>query len=294
MRFTAFAMSLIMAATVFGTSCKSNKREIIPLEDVKLTDENTYSCTFDGNEREFTVYLPEETKGAPLVLMLHGFNESPKIMRRNTKFDEDAVPEGYAVCYAKALTASPTFSEGWNSGIGSSDTKDLEFLVSLADYLEKEYKLDTNRTFAVGFSNGAFMTYRLAMEASDVFEAVVSVAGMCPEMVWNERVDKISVGFFQVTGEKDDVVPKHSDGTADHSVAPAVEDVIDYWATANGLELMSEENIGKDSLITKYGGARSGREVWHLFVTGGRHSWSNENLTGINTNQLIIEFLDTQ
>ena len=292
--FTAIMMIFVMVFMYTATACSASKREIIPLESIEQIDDNNFVCSFDGIEHKLLLYLPENSKGAPLVMMLHGYAESPSIMKRSTCFEEDAVPEGYAVCYVEGTSANSSYVKGWNSGIGINDNRDLEFLISLADHLERQYGLDTDRTFAVGFSNGAFMTYRLAVEASDIFEAVVSVAGMCPEMIWDEREDKITVGLFQISGQKDDVIPKHSDGTADSSLAPAIEDVIDYFASANDLSLISEEDIGKDSIITRYGGSRTGREVWHIFINGGRHSWPSESLTGIDINQLIIEFLDTQ
>lgn len=291
---TALLMSLLLVFVFMVTSCTGPKREIIPLDSFEQIDGERYLCSFDGIEHELLLYLPEESKGAPLVLMLHGFNESPSIMERNTSFEEDAVPAGYAVCYVEGDAEGSSYGKGWNSGIGIDDSRDVDFLASLATRLESEFGLDSKHTFAVGFSNGAFMTYRLAVEASDVFEAVVSVAGMCPEMVWNERSDKLEAGLLQVSGQKDDVIPKYSDGTAASSVAPAIEDVIDYFATANGLSLISEEETGEDSILTRYGGARSGREVWHLFINGGRHSWPSERLTGIDINQLIISFLDVQ
>lgn len=287
-------VSLILVvgiASAMVTSC-GKKREVTRLSDVKMLEENKYSCTFDGVEHEFILCFPEETKNAPLILMLHGAGESAEAMRRNTNLDEDAVPEGYAVCYVTAAVDpnNPSLGKVWNSGTGIDEKKDCEFLVALVSYLEGEYGLDEDRTYAVGFSNGAFMTYRLAVEASDVFEATVSVAGIMPRTIWDERPEKSNVSIFQITGEDDAVVPKNSDGTAASAIAPAMEDVISYWAEADGLEFLGEETIGNDSLITRYGNDKD-IKVWHLFVTNGHHSWPQENITGIDTNALILEFL---
>ncbi|MCR4689801.1 MAG: prolyl oligopeptidase family serine peptidase [Lachnospiraceae bacterium] len=277
---------------------EAEKPERNPLSPEDITDEGDgkFSCSFDGVGHEFLTYFPEETKGAPLVLMLHGFGESGEKMRFATKFEEEAVPKGYAVVYVTGAAdpASGVTSTGWNNGQGAGENDDVGFLCALALYLQQTYETDPDRTFAVGFSNGAFMTHRLAVEAQDVFAAVVSVAGMCPEAIWEERKDTADVGFFQITGEKDNVVPKNSDGSAKHAKSPAIEDELDYWAAANGIAEKSEEACGKESTLTKYSGDGTKKQVWHLFIPGGRHSWPDEALTGVDANGLILEFLETQ
>jgi poly(3-hydroxybutyrate) depolymerase len=136
------------------------------------------------------------------------------------------------------------------------------------------------------------MTHRLAMEASDIFTAVVSVAGMMPEEIWINRNESNDVGIFQITGEKDDVVPKNSDGSAKYSKAPAIEDVMDYWVKSNGLEEAESSEIGKGSIFMKYAKEGKDRQVWNLFIKDGRHSWPDEKITGIDINALILEFME--
>ena len=289
-KFTSVLL-VIAAVSVLICGC-GKKREIVPLSDVTLIEQNKYSCTFDDVYHEFILCFPEDTKGAPLVLMLHGAGESAEAMKAATSFDETAVPEGYAVCYVTGAVDKGATSpiKGWNSGTVPGENNDTGFLVSLAAYLEEEYKLDKDRTFAVGFSYGAFMTYRLAVEAPDIFEATVSVAGVMPMTIWEERAEKADVGIFQISGSNDDIIPLREAS----AIAPSMEDVISYWAEADGLTLIGEEDIGKDSHITRYGADGKRAQVWDLVVSGGYHSWPLESITGIDTNALIIEFLETQ
>jgi poly(3-hydroxybutyrate) depolymerase len=138
------------------------------------------------------------------------------------------------------------------------------------------------------------MIHRLAMETQGTFAAFVSVAGMMKESVWEERRDTNTAGFFQITGEKDDVVPKNSDGSAAYAKAPAIEDVMEYWADSNGLKESETMQIGNDSALIKYRGKDTFRQVWHLVISDGHHSWPSEQYNQINTNALILEFLDSQ
>ena len=281
----------------FLTGCGQQKKTAAPaIEDVVQEKQDAYSCVFDGVKRDFLLELPAETEGAPLVLMLPGYGNTAESFRLQTQFEKDACPRGYAVAYVTGLPNPniPTSSNGWNSNADPEGNRDVEFLAALADWLQNTYNLDKSRMYAVGFSNGAFMTHRLAMDAQDTFTALVSVAGLMPESVWEERRENNSVGFFQITGEKDDTVPKNSDGSARYSRAPAIEDVMDYWADSNGLELSETEMIGNASVLTKYWSAEKQPQVWHLVVSDAHHSWPNEQYNQIDTNALILEFLDSQ
>ena len=169
----------------------------------------------------------------------------------------------------------------------------MEFLTALAKYLQSEYSLDRMNTFVIGFSNGGLMAHRLAMEG-DLFTACVSVAGWMPGSIWDLRREFNEKSVFQITGEKDEAVPKNSDGSAKYSNAPAIEDVMDYWAESNDLEQHESMTIGNGSLLTKYTGEGKTPQVWHLFVKDGRHSWPSERFNGIDTNTLILEFLESQ
>ncbi len=308
--------SLAEARETNARSVSGNK-----IENIALTGDGHYTCTFDGVEHDLILDLPEDSdgnpvdpKGSPLILMLHGYGSTAEAFRRDTGFHEDANKKGYTVVY---VTGAPnpgdaTSAAGWNYDAIDSGNKDVDFLKALVSYMEDQYQTDRTRRFAIGFSNGGFMCHRLAIEAADTFSAVVSVSGMMPEHIWAERPDTLHVSVFQLTGEKDDTIPKNSDGSARYAKAPAIEEVIEYYASANSLKLNETQTAGKDSVLTKYEKEsslsddaaklrsdpetkdrkdRAGSHVWHLVVKDGRHSWSAENVTGINTNQLILEFL---
>lgn len=70
--------------------------------------------------------------------------------------------------------------------------------------------------------------------------------------------------------------------------------MIAYYAAANGLIRSESVSVGRDSVLTKYTGDATDRQVWHLLVRDGRHSWSAERFTGIDTNRLILDFLEAQ
>ena len=268
---------------------------IVELSDVQSISDNKYTCSFENVKHDFIVYLPEDSDNAPFIIMLHGYGESGEGFCNKVHLEEEACERGFAVIYVDGASDpnDATSSSGWNSGIGKEGNNDVGFLCSLAKYLQNEYSLSSDRAYAVGFSNGAFMTHRLAMEASDVFAGVVSVAGKMPESVWNSKSSKNNISFFQITGDKDDVIPKNSDGSSKFSKDPAIEDVMDYWVSSNGLKLADQTEVGKGSVLTKYAGegtdART--KVWNLQVKDGRHAWPDESVCGFDMNSLILDFL---
>ncbi|MBR5798546.1 MAG: prolyl oligopeptidase family serine peptidase [Lachnospiraceae bacterium] len=266
------------------------------IEEIVQESESAYTCTYDGVKHDYILDLPEATKNAPLVVMLHGYGNTAESFRSMVHFEDDAVPCGYGVVYVTGAPApnDATASTGWNSGLGNEGNKDVDFLVELTKYLQREYGFDKKRTFAVGFSNGGFMTHRLAMEAADTYTAAVSVAGMMPQQIWENANGQNDISFFQITGEKDDVVPKDRDGSAKFAKSPAIETVMEYLAESAGLTEVETAEIGKASELLKYTKAGDKKQVWHLWVKDGRHSWPDEAITGIDVNALILEFLDTQ
>jgi len=291
--------SVVLLLAVLGliliglTGCGGSKAEVLPLDNLVQESEEKISFTCDGVNRYCLLEFPEQTEGAALVLMLHGHGESPERMRDVTHFEEKANELGYAVVYVSGSinAGDPMKAMGWQSGAFSEGNRDVEFLVSLAQYLQQTYSFDTERTYAAGFSNGAFMTHRLAMDASDTFSAVVSVAGKMPNVVWEGRSEKNDVSVLQITGEKDDVVAKNSDGSAKYSVDPAIEDVMEYWATSSGLKFTETVTVGERGELTKYDGKKA--KVWHLMIKDARHSWYNAQINKVDTNEAILEFFES-
>lgn len=287
-----FAFSCLVFTVIFS-GCSSEKKPL--LENIAQISNNAdsplkYNCTFNGTKHVFIIDFPDgkaSGEGCPLVVMLHGYGRSPESFREDSHFEKLANEKGYVVVYASGTGG------GWNSGLGLDNIKDVDYIIALTEYLQKEYKLDKKHTYAVGFSNGAFMTHRLAMEAPKTFSACVSVAGKLPEKIWEKRNKKNKVSVFQISGEKDSVVPKLLDGSAKTAKDPAIEDVMEYWAVTNGLDSKTEEMVGKGSVLTKYTKAGKQNQVWHLLVKDGRHDWPSVEHNGINMNEMIIDFFES-
>ena len=229
-----------------------------------------YTCTYGSTVRSFIVCKAAQSSPKALVLMLHGYAGSGESFMNDISFDEKATKKDFVLIFADGITDPDdrASAPGWNSGIKDSSKDDLGFLKSLVGIFQKEFGISKEKTFAVGYSNGAFMIHRLAVEDSEQFAAVASVAGFLPESVWKRRPEKISTAFLQINGTKDDVVPMHLNGSAKFNKNPAIEDVLEYYKSA----------------------APNPDSVKHIIIDGGRHAWPEEKFCGFDVDQVLIDF----
>lgn len=229
-----------------------------------------YTCTYGNTVRSFIVCKAAQSSPKALVLMLHGYAGSGESFMNDISFDEKATKKDFVLIFVDGISDpdDKTSAPGWNSGIKDSPKDDLGFLKSLVDIFQKKFGISKTKTFAAGFSNGAFMVHRLAVDASEVFTAAASVAGFLPESVWNRRPEKLSTAFIQINGTKDDVVPMNANGSAKYNKNPAIEDVLEYYRSANG----------------------SADSVKYISIEGGRHSWPEEKFCGFNIDQVLLDF----
>lgn len=229
-----------------------------------------YTCTYGNTVRSFIVCKAAQSSPKDLVLMLHGYAGSGESFMNDISFDEKATKKDFVLIFVDGISDpnDKTSAPGWNSGIKDSPKDDLGFLKSLVGIFQKEFGISKEKTFAAGFSNGAFMVHRLAVEDTAQFAAVASVAGFLPESVWNRRPEKLSTAFLQINGTKDDVVPMNANGSAKYNKNPAIEDVLEYYRSANG----------------------SADSVKYISIEGGRHSWPEEKFCGFNIDQVLLDF----
>lgn len=114
-----------------------------------------------------------------LVVALHGRGSTATEMRAVTQLEQHAAEEGLAVAYPNGMDG------GWGDDTFTTSSRpggdeDVRFLDELIDTLRSEPDIDDGPVGVVGFSNGASMALRYAIERPDDVRAVVSIAGQLP------------------------------------------------------------------------------------------------------------------
>jgi len=164
--------------------------------------------TVDGVVREALISVPEKAKSepTPVVFGFHGHGGSMKNAARTFRFHE-LWPEAIVV-YMQGLTTPGQITDpegrlpGWQKGIGEQQDRDLRFFDAVLASLEKDYKVDPNRIYASGHSNGGGFTYLLWAERGEIF-AAVAPSGSAALKIRRQLKPK---PMFHVAGENDPLV----------------------------------------------------------------------------------------
>lgn len=253
-----------------------------------------YTCTYQGVTRKFMLYCPEEVgAGAPLIMMLHTHGGTGLTFAQSSGMNASAREHGYVLAYPYGKP-DPTISNSpadWNCGVKDYNIDDVGYVTALAKYLQLTYGFSKENTFAAGYGSGAYMAYRLAANSPDTFRAIASVAGTMTGRAWEERSEKTTVGVLQINGTKDQVLPLNSTlSSKQFGSAPPLDGIIEYWISANGLDVHEEVTLSELTTAQCYSSAKSDTLVWHVEIQDGRHSWPSEQFSGIIVNDVILDY----
>lgn len=247
------------------------------------------SFSFEGLSRAYTVYLPATYitgDHLPLLLSLHGLTQNGNTMMQFTGFNTYADQYNFIVVYPDGINNS------WNVGFsGGSTANDVGFLSALIDTLHAQYGIDLNRVYSTGFSNGGFMSYRLACELTGKIAAIASVAGTMTDGAWGSCQPSREIPAMHIHGTNDFVV-FYNGGFGNKSVAQ----VLELWrgfgnCPSNAVIVNLPDLVAEGSTvqIQTWAPCDESVEVVHYKVVNGGHTWPGSvGVTGAgNTNRDI-------
>jgi polyhydroxybutyrate depolymerase len=193
---------------------------------------------------------------------------------------------GFAVCYPQGTTDSNGdnfWNVGYNFHFGVT-IDDVDFIVSLASYLQSTHQLNTLNTFFTGMSNGGELSYLLACEGPNVFRAFAPVAGtIFPNGLANNICTPVvPVSIFETHGRNDNVTLIGGD-PSDPYWGPylSIDTIINFWVNQNSLtDLVIDtfpnfNNPNKITISYKYSAPNSDNQVW-LYTHKSGHSWGDD------------------
>ena len=137
-----------------------------------------------GMERTFVFHAPVALPHrAPLLIAFHGSGETGEAFRRRTgaEFDRLADANGFVVVYPDG------YGRHWDDcrraasySARTQHIDDVAFVRTLIGYFQKALDVDPGQVFAVGHSNGAQMSIRLALELPNEIRAVAAISASLP------------------------------------------------------------------------------------------------------------------
>ncbi|MEV0392818.1 extracellular catalytic domain type 1 short-chain-length polyhydroxyalkanoate depolymerase [Polymorphospora rubra] len=245
--------------------------------------DHTLHLPWEGQTRDTLLHAPPGYRpgsATPLVVVLHGRPSNAAAVRETSRLDATADRHGFLVAYPNAP------QRAWN-GIGCcTDADDVGFLRHLVGELVSTWGVDPTRVYATGFSAGANMAWKLAVEGSDVFAAVAPVSGgFTGGRAYDDKGYKPPRPVPVVTFV----------GTSDRSHASMI-DGIGRWHDNLGCEPGRPTFVDAGRTVERTTArCADGSEIVHYVLTGMGHAWPGSPAyppAAIDANEVIWDFFD--
>eukprot|EP01043_Picozoa_sp_COSAG02_P029836 COSAG02_NODE_1875_length_10575_cov_19.141848_3_plen_338_part_00 len=263
----------------------------------------TISVRVGNATRKALLHLPPTrvTEAAPyaaLVLNWHGMMETPSEQQGLSDLDSVADSHGFVVAYpqggARATVLGhelPGYTHNGGGCCSSADTDgtrvdDVAFARALVTAVDAVVPINRSRVYSTGFSNGGFMSYRLACEASDTFAAVAAVSAVLAN---RPNLAMGSTQMFSCSPQRP-VPILHIHGTKDELVTytgnplfgwPPVEQCIHSWAGRNSrssrppqaVETFHNQSMRSNQSVRCVSYNAGMANVTQCTIDGGTHAW---------------------
>jgi polyhydroxybutyrate depolymerase len=248
--------------------------------------------------RTYEYYIPSSYTGSeevPLLFSFHGLGSNGLEQIDLTKFDVLAEQEGFIAVFPNAtnlpregnpcaeyLPPLPGAEIQWNLGAGSlqycAGIDDVGFVADMVDWFEANYKIDANRIYSTGMSDGALFSYLLAFNLTGTFAGIAPVCGPMPWGFGNPTTTPITVILMH--GTTDPILDYNGYGGLGGNVTYSVDETIAYWCGVDGINTTPVETVWgpttSDATVVHryvYSGGTDGTQVILYKVDGGGHTW---------------------
>lgn len=241
-------------------------------------DHTVYGLDLEGRRAALVApFGADPTEPLPLIIALHGYGSNVWQHSQYLGLIERINVDRFLL-----LMPNGTRDEGgnrfWNAtefccDFDEADTDDMEYLTSLLD--EASQLVGVGPVYAVGHSNGGFMSFRIACDGLPGLRGIVSLAGTT--FADEQRcADAEAVSILQIHGDADDVILYNG---AEYPGAP---ETVMRWARHLGCDFNAAETLadldlepgrqGEDTRVVRYRqGCADGTTIEHWRIVGGSH-----------------------
>lgn len=276
--------SLLISLLVVLTSCEKTEQSESEFQSLILNQ----SIIIDGTQRDYHIYVPNNSLNKPIVLLLHGNggNFDAVIGETDVKSPQKiwlelAEQNEFIVLIPNGSLGSED-RRGWNDcrndAQGNPQTDDVLFISELLEKVKSEYNHNEDKVYIAGISNGGQMAIRLALEIPEKITAFASViASMSDSSECTNSTVPISALFMN--GTEDPILPY--DGgqmTGNRGLVKSTEENISYWTNRNNItnapieQTINDINNSDNCNAVKYSyqnGSNNTEVMLYKIISGG-------------------------
>ncbi len=247
---------------------------------------------FGGMKRSYYVHLPAlaRDKPLPLLILLHGGGGGAAQALKNYPLAPLADREGFILVAPNGTGPLQrellrTWNVGWGFGYAQKNkVDDVGFVRALIGQLKKDYRVDPERVYLTGLSNGAILCHYAGAANSDLLAGIAPVVGCAgggetPELTF-PTAPKHPLNVIMFNGELDKHVPLKGGKQELHTEKQAryvcsAQQSAQFWVKANSCQSKPKIEELSEQKATRYtwsGGKQNTRVIlWVLHNQG--HAW---------------------
>ena len=270
--------------------------------------ESVLTLESGGKTRTCVVHLPkgfDDKQPIPVVISYHGAGGTgigfiPTFRHAADKYH-------FIVACPDGIVGK---SHVWNSllghgdaggqnaqGVGADDVDDVAYTRDLLKALRAKYNTNPARQYVCGFSSGAYMASRAAVDLSDEFAAATIVCGSLGtrlnadgKLTIENPAPALPISVLTFYCKKDGLI-KWDGAITKLGVIKSIPDCVKTFAKADGCATpVTETRDAKKGVErTIYMGGKAGTEVKLVIVENLNHSWPQLK-DGVDANEEMWDF----
>ncbi|MFY1621877.1 prolyl oligopeptidase family serine peptidase [Micromonospora sp. WMMD735] len=196
---------------------------------------DAFSHHVSGSGMKYRLYSPKRSPRhgrRPLILWLHGAGEGASLpdgyydnettLRANRGALGFATPQGQRI-FSDAYVVAPQSTSYWMQ----DGPRFAPLIADIVKDLVRRERVDPDRIYVVGCSNGGYMSLKMTVAYPDLFAASVPICGVVeplggegPPLVTDAELAAIDTPTWLVTSRDDDTVPPATNTVHAHGLIP--------------------------------------------------------------------------
>ena len=261
------------------------------------------SLQYDGNNRQYELYIPQSYDGSenvPLLFNFHAGNGTSDSQIYISDMRNLADENNFILVYPQAI-ADPTDGGSLNWMFkGESDHDDIYFVEAMIDEIATQYSIDQSRVYACGYSLGGEFVHELLCRLNNRIAAGVAVARTMFIETYENCVPEHPTAIMSILGTDDFNSLYNGVEFAGVLYYLSAADTHQFWIDYNNTDPNPIEidlpniNTNDGSTVTKriWENGDACVSVVELRVNGGDHDWPGwSGNMDINSDEEIWNFV---